>query len=172
MNFVNRLDRAFIYGLGAICVVLFVVMLTAVFGQVIMRYVFSRPLSWSEELARYAMVWQAMLASALCSRLGQHLALVSADMLPKRLGAVLHYVTTAVICAILLVLLWHGYDLASRASRQTTPGLGLSMSVIYACLPVGFALMIVGQLLGLVAGRGGDAAPPPQTGPATLASEI
>lgn len=152
MPFVRRLDRVFIHGLAALCVLLFAVMLLAVFGQVIMRYVFSRPLSWSEELARYAMVWQAMLASALCSRLGQHLTLVTSAMLPERLGRVLRLVSTAVICALLAVLLWHSWDLASRAMRQTTPGLGLSMGQVYACLPIGIGLMILGQLLGLATG--------------------
>lgn len=147
-------DRAFTQGLGFLCVVLFVVMVASVFGQVVMRYAFSKPLSWSEELARYAMVWQAMLAAALCARRGQHLALIQTEALPLRFRAALRTTVTITVFALLAVLLWVSYDLASRATRQTTPGLGLSMSYIYASLPFGFGLMIIGQLLGALAGPG------------------
>jgi TRAP-type transport system small permease protein len=147
MSLINRIDRMFVLGLAALCAVLFAIMIASVVGQVVMRYVFSSPLSWSEELARYAMVWQAMLAAALCSRGGQHLALFDTEALPGRIGSVLSHLGTIVICVLLILLLWHSYDLTSRAARQTTPGLGLSMSWIYASLPTGFALMLLGQLL-------------------------
>ncbi|AUH65297.1 TRAP transporter small permease [Paracoccus zhejiangensis] len=152
MSLINRIDRLFVHGLAALCAVLFVVMIVAVFGQVVMRYVFSTPLSWSEELARYSMIWQAMFAAALCSRAGQHLALLSTDALPETIRGFARPASAIAICVLLLVLLWHSYDLASRALRQTTPGLGLSMGWVYASLPVGFALMIVGQFLGIFAG--------------------
>lgn len=152
MSLVHRIDRLFVFGLAALCAALFVVMILAVFGQVVMRYVFSNPLSWSEELARYSMIWQAMFAAALCSRAGQHLALIGAETLPEKIGRYVRPVSTIVICALLLVLFWHSWDLASRAVRQTTPGLGLSMGRVYAALPVGFALMIAGQVLGAIAG--------------------
>ncbi|WP_108660982.1 TRAP transporter small permease [Acuticoccus kandeliae] len=159
MRVIEFLDRLFTHILGAVCVALFLVMLVSIFGQVVMRYGFSSPLSWSEELARYAMVWLAMLASALCLRKGQHLALLSADALPARIGTPVRVIGTLVVTVLLAILLWHSYDLASRAFRQTTPGLGLSMSWIYASLPAGFALMLLGQFLGLATARsqqGGD----------------
>jgi TRAP-type transport system small permease protein len=142
-------DRGFRWTLGLACVLLFAVMILSVGGQVIMRYVFSSPLSWSEELARYSMVWMAMLASALAARLGQHIALMGALPLPGRLKIVVHTAATIITCAILGILFYHSYDLMMRAARQTTPGLGLSMSHVYASLPTGIGLMIVGQLLGV-----------------------
>ncbi len=151
------LDRAFVVVLGFLCVVLFAVMIVAIFGQVVMRYAFSSPLSWSEELARYSMVWLAMLSAALCSRLGQHISLTGFEFLSGRAALAFRVSATVFVCGVLAILLWHSWDLASRASRETTPGLGLSMSLIYACLPVGFALMIVGQLLGLATRPTGSA---------------
>lgn len=149
MTILKNLDLIFVRGLALLCGLLFVTMLAAVLGQVVMRYVFSSPLSWSEELARYAMVWLAMFATALCARKGQHLALIGADLLPPRFGRPLQLLGGVVSCTLLAILFWHGWDLAERAVRQTTPGLGLSMSWIYAALPVGFGLTILGQLLGL-----------------------
>ena len=161
MQLINGFDRAYTYALGAVCVVLFVIMIASVFGQVIMRYVFASPLSWSEELARYAMIWQAMLASALCMQRGLHLSLLQVDVLPGRLQLVARYAGTVVVAVLLAFLFWHAWDLASRSTRQTTPGLGLSMSWIYASLPTGFGLMLVGLGLGLVADRPDRDAPGP-----------
>lgn len=151
LRLIKAFDRLFVTTIGFLCVVLFAVMIVSVFGQVVMRYVFSSPLSWSEELARYAMVWLAMLAAALCSRHSQHIALTGFGLLAGRVLSIVRGAAALFVCALLAILLWHSWDLAGRAFRQTTPGLGLSMSWIYACLPVGFGLMIVGQILGLLA---------------------
>ena len=47
-----------------VCVVLFL--------QVIFRYVLELPLPWSEEAARYAMVWLGMFAAVITARKGLH----------------------------------------------------------------------------------------------------
>ena len=53
----NKLNEYFIIGLmAAMCLVLL--------AQVISRYLFGKPLTWSEELARYMFVWLALLGSA------------------------------------------------------------------------------------------------------------
>lgn len=57
----NKLNEWFIiFLMSAMCLDLL--------GQVIMRYVFQHPLTWSEELARYIFVWIALLGSAWCGR--------------------------------------------------------------------------------------------------------
>ncbi len=150
MQIINGFDRLFTYFIGAACVMLFAVMIASVFGQVIMRYVFDSPMSWSEELARYAMAWQAMLAAALCMQRRLHLALFPVEALPDRFRAIAHVIGIAAIAVLLAVLFWHSWDLASRSGRQTTPGLGLSMMWVYASLPIGFGLMLVGLALSVV----------------------
>ena len=48
--------------------VLFGSQVIVVFAQVIWRFVFDSPFSWSEELARYLQVWLILLMSAVCIR--------------------------------------------------------------------------------------------------------
>ena len=161
-----RIDRLFQRVLGGACVLLFVVMILAVGGQVVMRYAFNSPLSWSEELARHTMVWLAMLATALCARLGQHIALSDLIPLPAKVKLVVNAAGLVVVFIVLCVLTYHALSLTGRASRQTTPGLGLSMSYAYASIPTGSILMIVGLALGWIraaldlrSGHGDGAAP-------------
>lgn len=147
---VVHLDRIFQAVLGAACVLLFVVMTTAVGGQVVMRYVFNSPLSWSEELARYSMVWLAMLAAALCARLGQHIAVRGLIPLPPRIAVIVNGAAILVVTVVLATLAYHSWDLAQRSGRQTTAGLGLPMSYAYASIPTGSLLMILGLTIGWV----------------------
>ena len=149
LHAITRIDRLFQATLGAVSVALFVVMIAAVGGQVVMRYVFNSPLSWSEELARYSMVWLAMIASALCARLGQHIAVKGLIVpMPERVRKLMHGAAIIVIAAVLIVIAYHSWDRTVRSSRQTTPGLGLSMSYAYASVPTGSILMIFGLAIG------------------------
>ena len=49
---------------------LFVVLVAVVFYQVLARYAFNSPPSWTEELARYCQVWIILLTSSICIRKG------------------------------------------------------------------------------------------------------
>jgi len=46
-----------------------------VLAQVVARYVFNRPLTWSEELARYLFIWCSFLGWIIASRRNGHLAM-------------------------------------------------------------------------------------------------
>ena len=54
---------------------MFGVVVLVCFSQVITRYVFNSPLTWSEEMARDIHIWMILLASPICIRKGKHLKL-------------------------------------------------------------------------------------------------
>lgn len=73
-----------------VIVFLFVVMISAVFLQVVARYAFNSPPSWAEELARYCQVWIILLTSSICIRKGglsERLRVKSIKRGRKRSGA-------------------------------------------------------------------------------------
>jgi len=112
--------------------------------QVLARFVFSQPSTWTEEAMRRLLIWMVMLGVVVAFRRG---ALVSVDlMLRSARGAwkrVVQGVITAVSLAFLAVLLWFGIDLVTRVRFQTFASMDLSMGWGYAALPVGAALGIV-----------------------------
>ena len=65
INFYNQLEAHLL-----VCSLIFTVIL--VFFQVILRYVFSSSLSWSEELARYIFIWQIWLGTSVAQRDNSH----------------------------------------------------------------------------------------------------
>ena len=60
--------------LAGICVLTMTVL---VFFQVVMRYVFSQPTSWSDEIAVYAMVWSVYLSVSWAVRERAHIRVMN-----------------------------------------------------------------------------------------------
>lgn len=141
-------DKAFRWLLVVACSALLVAMLLGVGAQVLMRYVFNQPLLWSEELARYCMVWLAMLAAGLAAREGQHIALGDLFPFPRRVKLIVSAVTTVVVAVTLWILIEQGWAMTERTARQLSPALRLKMSWVYAAIPVGAAMMVAGLVLG------------------------
>ena len=60
--------------LDKVLIVLFLFMVAAIVWQVFARYVLHAPTIWSEELARFLLVWITMLGSAYVLEHGEHVA--------------------------------------------------------------------------------------------------
>lgn len=113
--------------------------------QVVTRFVFSQPSTWTEEVMRRLLIWMVMLGTVVALRQG---ALISVDlMLRVSRGAwrsTVRWVITTVNFAFFSVVLWFGVDLVWRVRFQTFASLDLSMAWAYAAIPAG-------ALLGLLA---------------------
>ena len=112
--------------------------------QVVSRFVFSQPSTWTEESMRRLLIWMVMLGVVAALRQG---ALVSVDlMLRLSRGAwrtAVRSIITTVNLAFLGVVLYFGVDLVSRVRFQTFASMELSMGWAYGALPVGALLGIV-----------------------------
>ena len=150
-------DAALTFALSAVCVGLFVVMLGAVGLQVVMRYAFNAPLVWSEELARFAMIWLVFLAAALAARKRQHIAVTGLFSLQAPAERLLSAGLTVVFLVVVAVVGWQGYLITLRTTIQRSTALQIPMSAIYAAIPTAAALMIVCVLLSLMIDGRGDA---------------
>ena len=137
-------------------VTLFAVLTSAVFAQVVARYVFNQPPAWTEELARFCQVWIILLASSICLRKGSHLAV---DYLGPALspGArrVVRWVTGGLIVAYSLVVVVWGIRLVTIGWTQTSPAMQLNMGVVYLAFPVAGGLMVLESVLAIPRGGGG-----------------
>jgi len=121
------------------------VMLGLIFFQVVSRYVFGFSLEWSEELARFLFVWTVFLGSALIMGESGHLAV---RLLPEKLsgtwaGISLDLFINACSYIFILLLIVQGGKMTETMTFQTAPGLGISMSWVYAVLPLSGLLMIL-----------------------------
>jgi len=120
------------------------------FGGVISRYVFDRPLVWSDELASTLFLWLAMLGAVIAFRRGEHMRMTACvGMFGGSLRATLDSLATVAALAFLLLMVWPAYQFASDEVPITTSALQISDVWRAAALPAGIALMIVFAVLRL-----------------------
>ena len=130
-----------------VLIALMVALVASVSWQVISRYVFSSPSSWTEELARFLMIWVGLLGAAYAFRTGVHLGL---DLLPNKLegrsAEILKLFTLgAVILFSVAVLVVGGSKLVGLTweLRQYSAVMGLPMAFVYSVIPVAGALICI-----------------------------
>ena len=134
--------RSVLYGFSCVAMM---VMLVTIFAQVITRYGFGYTAEWSEELARYLFVYVVFLGSALIMGDSGHL---SVEFLPNHFkGTFIGKLLTllSLVCGYLFVgiLLTQGSKMVQVMTFQESPGLEISMSYVYAVIPVSASLMLL-----------------------------
>jgi len=121
------------------------IMTCVVIAQVVFRYFFANPLTWTEELSRYLLVWGAFLAgSSLVKRQENMFVDFFINKLThKKLRIVKLFTHVATFC-FLVFLCYYAYKVIPRISmRQLTPALGIRMFYVQVSIIVGLFLMIL-----------------------------
>jgi len=125
-------------------IVMMAVMTMTIIIQVFLRYLFSFSLSWSEEVARYLMIWVAFLGASLALKQGLHLGVeivISRINRDARKGILL--LSQISIFIFLIYLTVGGTKLAWAVRDQSAPALLFSMSFAYLSAPVGGVFMAI-----------------------------
>lgn len=137
---INSLTRFFIIALLA-------VMIVAVFLQVLFRFFLDQPLAWTEELARYLLIWITFLGSAYAMAIKAH---IGTEYIQKHLSPLMNKVvlTVAALLSIFffMVMVYQGYLLAARSMTQTSPTLLVPMGYVYMVIPISGVLLIMNAL--------------------------
>jgi TRAP-type C4-dicarboxylate transport system permease small subunit len=127
-----------------ITIAMVLVMTVLVIMQVLLRYVFSSSLSWTEEIARYLMIWVSFLAAGLALRKGLHIGVEALIIrLDARKRRWVSLFSKAAIFAFLVVLTVGGFRLAWFVRNQSSPALFLSMSWAYGAAAAGGLFMAI-----------------------------
>jgi TRAP-type C4-dicarboxylate transport system permease small subunit len=142
----RALDRAVEALLGLIAVAL----IATAFGQVVARYVFSRPFTWVLELGVLLVVWAAMLAGYLGVRRNAHMAV---DMLVARASAANRRRIALVNQALCMMFVglcgWKSLDVIEAMQGMRFTSIPLELPVMYWALPAGCGLMLVALAAGV-----------------------
>lgn len=143
---------ALLYRLTSIiAIVALIAMTLIVCANIFARSVYNASFSWSEEVARFLMIWAALCGAAMAVRRGAHFRMD----LSTQFGISLKWLAQLPACAAVgigMLLFWQGLILVELASMQLATATQIPMSVPYLCLPIsGFLMMIFGieALLGL-----------------------
>ena len=102
----ERVRIAILHPLETVLCVLLVAIVALIFTQVVTRYLLHVSLSWSEESARYLLMWLAMLSAAYGFKVKAHFALVFiVNRLPERTREVVSLAVSVLVCALLFLFI-------------------------------------------------------------------
>jgi tripartite ATP-independent transporter DctM subunit len=134
--------------LAAILVALEILVLLA---GVIARYVFNRPLTWSDELASILFLWLAMLGAVIALRRTEHMRLgFLVARAPPRLHAAFETFGLTAILVFLAAIVPAALDYTLSQQLITTPALEISDALRVAAVAAGTILMLLVAILRLL----------------------
>lgn len=106
---------------------------------------------WTEELARYLMVWVVFLGGALAARAGLLIAVLAlVNVLPKRGAKLARIISLLCLVAFFVAMAWVGWEWSLFGAGEISPAMKLSKFWLYLSLPVGFVLAAINGLAALI----------------------
>ncbi|NCB94790.1 MAG: TRAP transporter small permease [Clostridia bacterium] len=126
------------------CVWTMAIMTVIVFIQVVMRYVFSNSLSWSEELARFIFLWLSWIGASYAVKERSHFRVeMFANMIKGKSRIYFEYMILIVWFVFSFFLAWQGTMLLIflQETGQESAAMQIPMTWPYASVPIGCALM-------------------------------
>ncbi|WP_242204260.1 TRAP transporter small permease [Aestuariivivens insulae] len=150
MEIRKKVDRI----LGIVLATIMAVMVLNVLWQVFTRFIVGKPSPFTDELARYLMIWVGVLGAAYISGRRMHVAI---DLLPARLNKegqtrlkVLINWIIIVFCFFALVVGGLRLIYITFTLGQYSPALQVPLAVVYAVIPISGILIIYYKLSDII----------------------
>lgn len=145
-NFREKLDKT----VAHLLVVILGIMVLNVTWQVVSRYVFQSPSSFTDELSRYMLIWLGMLGAAYVAGKNEHLAI---DILPQKLTGkpkmrLMVFIHLIIIAFVLPVMILGGGNLVyiTFVLEQKSATLQVPLAYIYSIIPLSGILILYYQI--------------------------
>jgi TRAP-type C4-dicarboxylate transport system permease small subunit len=143
--------------LGLFCGALLAIQVSVVLWGVITRYAIGNQAGWTEELARYLLIWISLLGAAYAVAKRSHIAI---SLLPdslegdkqRRLNRLIDLFILIFAVAVLIVggiyYVWLTFSLGQQA-----PSLGIPVGFVYLAVPLSGFFISYLQIKDLIYGR-------------------
>lgn len=134
--------------IGALLLLLILVLVVALVAQ---RYLPGMNFPWTGEVARLAMVWGTFVMAGYLAAHDRHIAIHVVDyFLGERALAVVKLLVDIVVLATCIGLTYATYQLIETDIGQVTPAAEIPLRLVYMVPLVGFALVALRAVLGIV----------------------
>jgi tripartite ATP-independent transporter DctM subunit len=138
------LGRGFDGFLAGLAVLGLVTSLGSTLFQIIARYVFSNPVTWSEELSRFAFIWLTFLAAAVAIRKGE--MMVSVDSLiglaPQWAQKAAKLLSSSLVALVAIILVVFGWQVCEGLTSRSL-AMGWPVKLFYAAPFVGGIFILI-----------------------------
>lgn len=143
----QKLIEAIDYFLSRFLILLMALIVLAVTWQVFTRFIVKDPSSFTEELARFLLIWIGVLGASYALRTRSHLGI---DLITERVGPqgkmlLQLFVYVVIIIFSIAVMIVGGISLVDLTFtlNQTSAALGIKMGYVYSVIPLSGLLMVL-----------------------------
>ena len=120
--------------------------------QVITRYIFKAPSTWSEELVGYLFGWSTMFGATIVSGERGHMRIpIIIDRFSPTLRKAFH-IFGEVIAFLFsaTILVFGGYQVSNLAMGQQTSSLGVAVGVFYWAMPICGVVILLYSVMNII----------------------
>jgi len=149
----NQIDKV----LSNILIALMAIMVINVLWQVASRFIIGVPSSFTDELARYIMIWIGILGAAYVSGRNMH---VSIDVFAKRMNAsnqksmaLIVRLLIIVSCTAIFIIGGSRLVYITHTLDQYSPALQLPLSIVYLVIPISGLLIVFYKVSDIIKSR-------------------
>lgn len=138
-NTINRI-------IEILLVAIFALLVVDVLWQVFSRYVMGQSYSFTEEFARFALIWLSILGAAYLNGKREHLSMdflvrkLSGERLKKRMQTI--EILMFIFALVVMVIGGGNLVYTTLYLGQTSPAMQLSLGYVYAIVPISGLLIM------------------------------
>ena len=148
--FVDKIGHIIEISFGAVSVFIYAAMSAVTLMGVFFRYVMQAPFMWTEEVARYLMLWLGFLGIQLAMRKKVHVSIeVLATFLPPKIIKFKNVIVNLLIAFFLLIILKESWLMTNRTIMMGQV-LNISMFWAYISLPIGIFLALLQLIINTI----------------------
>ncbi|WP_207060620.1 TRAP transporter small permease [Motiliproteus sp. SC1-56] len=126
------------------CAALLGAMVLIVWFGIVNRYFLETGVTWTEEAARYLMIWAALLAVSCSARYREHIGFETLiSRLPASPQRALRVLTDVLAVGFFIYLTVYGLRMTSSGAHQYATIFGMTMMLPFAAVPVSSALTLI-----------------------------
>lgn len=130
--------------LDILCVAIIVIMFAVVMLQVISRYVFNNVVMWSDEMAKFLLIYSTMFGAVLAEKGGKNVKFeFVVEKLPRTPKLVVVVIRDLLIVAFYILMVVYGIKLSMQAHFMRGVALqAVRWSYIYITIPISFSILL------------------------------
>jgi len=148
LQWTTRLSSRLNWVIERLCAALVLLMILDVWLGILSRYAIDMNITWTEELARYLMIWGALLAVSCGVYYREHVGLILLlEALPGSIQKGIRLLLDVVGFVFFAILVFYGLKMTVDGHTQYATIFGMTMFLPYAAVPVSAALAAIQMLL-------------------------
>ncbi len=113
------------------------------FMQVVLRYVFNNPTSWSSEISRFILIWMTFTGASIVTKHCTHLSMGFNihKFVNKFYGSIINIIVNIIVTVTLFILAFYAAKITLITGHRISPMTRISMYYPWAALPINAFIM-------------------------------